>query len=78
MMLLKNYLSRFVNQGSLETSMKGRDFIFDLVQLMYFKCHKVNCKRGGSYIDFPNWIKRKNEEDTCFQNARKFEVKMLR
>ena len=27
-------------QGNLETSMRGSDFIFDLIQLMYYKCHK--------------------------------------
>ena len=31
--------------------MRGSDFIFDSVQLMYYKCHKVTLKRGGSYID---------------------------
>ena len=41
-------------QDNLETSMKGKDFIFDSVQLMYYKCHKVNFKHGGSYIDSPN------------------------
>ena len=44
---------------NLETSVRGRDFIFDSVQLMYYKCHKVNFRRSGSYIDFPDWIKRK-------------------
>ena len=38
-------------QDNLETSMRGSDFIFDSVQLMYYKCHKVNFKRGGSLID---------------------------
>ena len=33
-------------QGNLETSMEGSDFIFDSVQLMYYKCHKVNFRRG--------------------------------
>ena len=41
-------------QGNLETSIRGSDFIFDSVQLMYNKCHKVNFKRSGSYIDFPD------------------------
>ena len=39
--------------------MKGNDFIFDSVQLMYYKCHKVNFKSGDSYIDSPDWIKKK-------------------
>ena len=37
-----------------ETSMKGNDFIFDSVQLMFYKCHKVNFKRGVSYANFLN------------------------
>ena len=56
--------------------MKRSDFIFDLVQLMYYKCHKENLKHGGSYIDSLDWIKKKkatinpkNADDKCFQNA---------
>ena len=26
---------------------------------MYYKCHKINPNCGGSYIDFPDWIKNK-------------------
>ena len=47
-------------QDNLETSMRESDFIFDSVQLMYYKCHKVNFKRSSSYIDSPDWIKIKN------------------
>ena len=46
-------------QDGLEASLKGSDFTFYLVQLMYCNCHQVNFKRGGSYIDFPDWIKNK-------------------
>ena len=53
--------------------MRGSDFIFDTVQLMRYKCHNVNCKPGGSYIDYPDWIKikkttknSKNKADKCF------------
>ena len=35
------------------------DFIFDPVQLLYYKCHKVNFRRGGSYIDSPDRMKKK-------------------
>ena len=56
--------------------MRGSDFIFDSVQLMYYKCHKVNFKRGGSHIDSPDQIKKKkatinpkNTDDKCFQYA---------
>ena len=55
--LFESLRSRY--QGNLETSMRGSDFIFHSVQLMYHKCHKVNFRRGGSYIHSPDWIKKK-------------------
>ena len=55
-------LLRLKYQDNLNTSMRGSDFIFDSVQPMYYKCHKVNYKRGGSYIDSPNWIKNKKKQ----------------
>ena len=45
-------------QNNLET-MKGREFTFHYVQLLYFKCHQINHSRGGSYKDSPDWIKNK-------------------
>ena len=50
-------LSRY--QIGLEVSMRDIDFIFDSLYLLHFKCRKLNFKRGGSYIDYLNWIKRK-------------------
>ena len=58
-------------------SMKSSDFVFDYVQLLYHKCHKINLNRGGSYINSPDWIKNKkaainsiNKKDKkCFQYA---------
>ena len=46
-------------QDNLEISMRGSDFIFDSVQLMYYKCHEENFKHGGSCIDSPDWMKNK-------------------
>ena len=42
--LFESLCSRY--QENLETSMRGSDFIFDSVQLMYYICYKVNFKRG--------------------------------
>ena len=28
-------------------SMRGSNFTFDSVQMLYYKCHQVNAKRGG-------------------------------
>ena len=35
------------------------EFVFDYVNLLYYKCHKINPNRGGSYIDSSDWIKNK-------------------
>ena len=37
--------------------MKGNDFIFDFVNLLNQKCHKINLKSCGSYIYSPDLIK---------------------
>ena len=56
--------------------MRESDFIFDSVQLLYYECHKTNFKRGASYMDSPEWIKKKkttinpkNTDNKCFQYA---------
>ena len=44
---------------------------------MYYRYHKINFNRGGSYVDSPDWIKNKkaaikpiNKKDSkCFQHA---------
>ena len=62
-------------QNNLEL-MKGCEFVFDYVRLLYYKCHNTNPNRGGSYTDSPDWIKNKkatinpvNKKDNkCFQS----------
>ena len=54
--------------------MKGSDFVFDYVHLLYYKCHKINPNCGGSYIDSPDWKKKAvtnliNKKDKYFQYA---------
>ena len=56
--------------------MKGREFAFNYVQLLYYKCHKISPNHDGSYIDSPDWIKNKKattinsiniKDNKCFQ-----------
>ena len=51
---------------------KGSDFVFESVDLMDYKLHRVHLKRGGSYIKSPEWLenekaiinlKNKNDDD---------------
>ena len=62
--------------------MNGSECVFDYVHLLYYKCHKINTNRDGSYIASPDWIKNKkatinliNKKDNeCFQYAITFEL----
>ena len=63
-------------QKGLKEKMKGREFIYDSVELLHYKLHKISLNRGGSYIDSPEWLKSKkattnpkNNDDKCFQYA---------
>ena len=77
MKFLKNFLIQLKTYHNSLQSMRESEFIFDYFQLVYYKCHKINLNRGGSYIDSPEWIKNKkatinpiNKKDTkCFQYA---------
>ena len=64
----KYFQSRFSRyQIGLEISMKGSDFVFDYVHLLYYKCHEINSERVGSYIDAPDWIKNKKSNNIPYQ-----------
>ena len=54
----KSLLDRY--QIGLKTSMRGSDFIFDFVHLLYYKFHKINPNQGRSHADSPDWIKSNN------------------
>ena len=62
-------------QEGLEESMKGSEFIFDSLDLLYYHLQKTSLKRIGlSYVDSPKWLKNKkaiinpkNNDDNCFQ-----------
>ena len=43
--------------------MKGSEFVFDSVDLLYYKLHKISFNRGGSYTGSPDWIKNKKSNN---------------
>ena len=40
-------------QKGLEESMKGSEFVYDSVDLLHYKCHKISLNCGGPYKDSP-------------------------
>ena len=56
--------------------MRGSEFIFDSVDVLHYHLNKISLSRGGSYIDSPQWLKKKkatknlkNNDDKFFQYA---------
>ena len=41
--------------------MKGSEFVFDYVHLLYYICHKINLNNNGSYTVSPDWIKKNQQ-----------------
>ena len=42
--------------------MRGSEFVFDNVDSLHYKLHKINLNGGGLYIDSPNGYKIKKEQ----------------
>ena len=72
--LFKSLLQKY--QEGLKESMRGSEFIFDSVNLLYYHLQRISFKRGGSYVDSQKWLKNKqatinpkNNDNNCFQYA---------
>ena len=44
-------------QKGLEESMRGREFVFNNVNLLHYHFQKISLNRGTSYVDSPKWLK---------------------
>ena len=60
---------RWKHQDNLETSVKRSDFIFDSVQLMYFKWQKVNFKLSNFFL-IQVGLKKQNKKNNKSKNWR--------
>ena len=73
--LFKSFLGNY--QKEVQIMRGGSNFVFESVELMDYKLHKVSLKRGGSYLESHEWlvnkagtINQKNIKDNeCFPYA---------
>ena len=72
--LFESFFQKY--EENLQEKMKGSDFEFDDVNILYYDFNKISISRGGSYIDSPKWLKNKNStinsknnDYKCFQCA---------
>ena len=55
--LFKSFLQRY--QETLQEKIRGSEFEFDGVNLLYYDFNNMSLNRGGSYIQPAKWIKNK-------------------
>ena len=60
MILLEKFLNLFLHNYQEELKIiKGSDFVFETVELMDYKLHRVRLRRGRSCIKSPEWLLHK-------------------
>ena len=72
--LFKSLIKRYQNNLG---KMKGSEFVFNYVDFLCYKCHKIHPNCGEPYIDSPSWIENKKptinlfnkKNSKCFQYA---------
>ena len=52
--LTDSFMKRY--QEGLETKMKGSSYMFERIDLLEYRLHKISLNRGSSYIESPEWI----------------------
>ena len=57
MILLMNFLKHFYKK--IEEEMKGSEFVFESVDLLYYSINKTILRRGRSYVKPPKWLENK-------------------
>ena len=74
--IIRELFRSFLNNYQEELKIiKGRDFVFESVELMDYELHRVRLRRGGSYIKSPEWLANKKatinpknkNDDECLQ-----------
>ena len=64
-------------QEKLEEKMENSYFVIESVDLLFYSLHKTRLRKGGSYIESPEWLRSKRatvnpknkKDDKCFQYA---------
>ena len=67
----ENFRSSLRNYQEELKIIKGSDFVFESVELVDYKLHRVRLRRGGSYVKSTEWLatinpKNKND-DFCIK-----------
>ena len=59
--LFESLLQKY--QEVLEEKMRGSKFVFESIDLLHYKLHKISLKRHESYINSPKWLKNKKDNN---------------
>lgn len=48
--------------------MKVKDFAFNYVEKLHFKCHEKSLNRGSSYVEWPHQVKKRKRYHLITRN----------
>ena len=54
--LFESFLQKY--QEGLEESMRGSEFVYDSIDVLYYNLNKVSLSRGRSFTYSPKWLKK--------------------
>ena len=61
---IREFFKSFLHNYEQELKIiKGSDFVFESVDLLDYKLHRVRLNRGGSYIKSPKWLENKKSNN---------------
>ena len=59
--LFESLLQKY--QEVLEEKTRGSKLVFESIDLLHYKLHKISLKRRESYINSPKWLKNKKDNN---------------
>ena len=59
----ENFRSSLRNYQEELKIIKGSDFVFESVELVDYKLHRVRLRRGGSYVKSTEWLANKKSNN---------------
>ena len=73
--IIREILRSFLHNYQQEVKIiKGSNFVFESVDILDYKLHRVRLNTGGSYIKSPKWLENKkatinpkNDDDECLR-----------
>ena len=60
---MKNFLNLFRKiPKRIRRKIRGSEFVYDVIDLLHYRLHKISLNRGGLYVDSLEWLKIRKQQ----------------